>query len=216
MHPDGDAGSGSREDFLPLSGLQHLVFCERQCALIHVERAWDENHLTLEGRHVHERVDRPGEEHRTGVRVLRAVVLCSTALRVAGVADVVEMYAAGGGVEVPYPVEYKRGRRMKREADDVQVCAQAICLEEAFDVEVPRGALFYWSSRQRREIEFDAALRARTRAAALRLHELVSARQVPRAEPGRKCRDCSLLETCMPWTTNVDASRRYLAGLVAP
>ncbi len=151
------------DDLLPLSGLQHLVFCERQFALIHVEGLWAENTLTISGRQLHERADLPGQSLGAAVRVARALPLRSDRLGLAGKADVVEFHREAdvdaGILWRPFPVEYKRGRPKPGGADEVQLCAQAICLEEMLGLEVPRGALFYGSTRRRKAVAFTLALR---------------------------------------------------------
>ena len=139
---------------LPLSALQHWLFCPRQSALIHVERLWDENRLTAEGRLPHERADSGHPESRDGARVLRAVQVASAAHGLHGVADVVEMRGA-----IPYPIEYKRGRPKAHRADEVQLCGQALCLEEMTGEDVPEGALFYGKNRRRKVVAMDADLR---------------------------------------------------------
>jgi CRISPR-associated exonuclease Cas4 len=193
------------DDYLPLSGLQHLLFCERQCALIHVEQVWAENALTTQGKLLHERVDLQGLEQRPGVRIERAVPLRSDRLRLIGKADVVEFHAVPGESRrwQPFPVEYKRGRRRKWLHDEVQVCAQAMCLEEMVGVPVPEGALYYAASRRRREVTIDAALRGETVTAAARFHELVAKGETPPAQLQRKCVNCSLHEICLPELSTV-------------
>jgi CRISPR-associated exonuclease Cas4 len=206
-------------DLLALSGLQHVVFCERQFALIHVEQVWQENTLTVEGRHLHEHVDDGEAESRGDVRVVRGVPLRSLSLGLSGRADVVELHRDPNGVPLkgligqwrPYPVEYKRGRPKSHQADEVQVCAQAMCLEEMLNVEVPAGALFYGRPRRRTEVLFDIALRELVLAAAVRIHELVERRETPRAIREPKCDRCSLLETCQPEAIHKSV-RRYLAA----
>jgi CRISPR-associated exonuclease Cas4 len=197
------------DDLLPLSGLQHLVFCERQFALIHVEGLWAENPLTISGRQLHERADLPGHSLGAAVRVARALPLCSDRLGLAGKADVVEFHREADVDAVilwrPFPVEYKRGRPKPGGADEVQLCAQAICLEEMLGLEVPRGALFYGTTRRRKEVEFTPALRARVEAAARRCHELFDARITPRVARHKGCDRCSLLETCLPGVTGSPA-----------
>ena len=135
----------AEDDLLPLSALQHLLFCERQCALIHIEQVWDDNALTVQGQFLHERVDRVDAERHPGVRIERALPLRSDRLRLVGRADVVEFHAIPGEPErhQPVPVEYKRGRRRRWLHDEVQLCAQAMCLEEMLGVAVPRGALYH-------------------------------------------------------------------------
>ena len=210
----------SEDDYLPLSGLQHLLFCERQCALIHVEQIWAENALTTQGELLHERVDLPALEQRPGVRIERALPLRSDRLRLIGKADVVEFHAvpAQPGRWQPLPVEYKRGRRRKWLHDEVQVCAQAMCLEEMVGVEVNEGALYYAASRRRRELAIDAALREETIAAAFRYHQLVAKGETPPARLQRKCANCSLREICLPELSTLAAGgpardlRRALGG----
>jgi CRISPR-associated exonuclease Cas4 len=206
------------DGFLPLSGLQHVVFCERQAALIHIERVWQENTATALGRIVHERADQPGRDHRRGVRVVRAMPLHSTKLRVVGVADTVEYHRTGprSQAEIPFPVEYKRGRVRSQVADQVQLCAQAMCLEELHGIEISEGALFYDASHRRVAVSFTKALRNQTEAAAARMHELVAKRMVPPAEPGPRCKACSLEPICMPeLTARRDRVTSYLAQLIA-
>ena len=213
------AQASESDDLVALSGLQHLVYCERQAALIHVERLWVEDFATAEGRLMHERADLPGADNRRGVRVQRAVTLRSDRLGVAGRADVVEYHADASvpsGVR-PFPVEYKRGRVKNELADRVQLCAQAMCLEEMHGVAVPEGALFYGKSHRRVAVRFDADLRARTDAAARRLRDLVRTGTVPTAEPGPKCRACSLEPQCLPdATTARGRARAHLERLAAP
>jgi|HubBroStandDraft_6_1064221.scaffolds.fasta_scaffold390330_2 CRISPR-associated exonuclease Cas4 len=212
-------GPSEAEDLVALSGLQHLVYCERQAALIHVERLWAEDVATAEGRILHERADLPGTDNRRGVRVHRAVTLRSDRLGVSGRADVVE-YHADASVPSgfrPFPVEFKRGRMKNELADRVQLCAQAMCLEEMHGVGVPEGALFYGKSHRRVAVSFDAALRERTEAAARRLHELVRTHTVPPPEPGPKCRSCSLESQCLPDVTAARGrARAYLERLAGP
>jgi len=195
----------SDDDFLPLSGLQHLLFCERQCALIHVEQIWAENALTTQGQLLHERVDLPALEQRPGVRIERAVPLRSEQLRLIGKADVVEFHAMPNqpGRWQPFPVEYKRGKRRRWLHDEVQVCDQAMCLEEMVGVPVPRGALYYAASKRRLDVAIDEALRAETIAAAARYHKLVARQETPPALLLPKCGNCSLHELCLPELSGV-------------
>ena len=136
---EGDTRIVGEDELVPISALQHMLYCPRQCALIHIERQWAENRFTAEGRILHKRADAGIGERRSGVKIERSVPLRSLRLGVSGLADMVEMQEAG----TPYPVEYKRGRPKAHRADEVQLCAQAICLEEMLDVPVPQGALFY-------------------------------------------------------------------------
>lgn len=187
-------GTEAQEDALvPLSALQHFLFCPRQCALIHVEQLWAEDAATAEGRVLHERADAGQPERRQGVKILRAISLRSFTLGVAGKADVVEMHGA-----TPYPVEYKRGRPKAHRADEVQLCAQAICLEEMCDRPVPQGALFYGATRRRMEVTFDDGLRALTRDVAAQTRALLEADRTPSPEYKPACEKCSLREICAP------------------
>lgn len=203
----------SEDNLLPLSALQHLMFCERQCALIHLERVWAENRLTAEGRILHEHVHEQGSESRGDTRIARGLPLRSLTLGVVGVADVVEFHRPAGEVESPWlplPVEYKRGRPKPDQSDHLQLCAQAICLEEMLGVAVPEGAIFYGTPRRRQSVALDAALRAATQAAAARLHALIAAGRTPPANYEKKCEACSLLELCMPRLSGGRSVKRYL------
>lgn len=190
----------AEDDLLPLSALQHLLFCERQCALIHIEQVWAENRLTVEGRHLHERVDGGTGETRGTLRIARGLALRSLRLGLAGRADAVEFHAgaAPDGAGLVVPVEYKRGRPKSHRADEVQLCAQALCLEEMLDVRIPAGALFYGTPRRRTEVAFDDELRSLTEATAARLHALIASGVTPRAVREPKCESCSLLDLCLP------------------
>jgi CRISPR-associated exonuclease Cas4 len=197
----------NEDELLPISALQHLSFCERQYALIHIEQLWAENRLTVEGRLLHDRVHEADAETRSDVRIVRGLRLRSLRLGLAGVADVVEFHrseTAGSGarVERPFPVEYKRGKPKPEACDELQLCAQAMCLEEMLAVKVPAGALFYGLTRRRHDVSFDSILRAATERAARRLHELLDGRITPPAVYEKKCQQCSLLEACMPETTS--------------
>lgn len=210
----------TEDDLLPLSALQHLLFCERQCALIHVEQLWEENRLTVEGRHLHEKVDGGTRETRGDVRITRGVPLRSLRLGLIGKADTVELHRetgpTGAEVWVPFPVEYKRGKPKHDHSDEVQLCAQALCLEEMLGVEVPRGALFYGSTRRRVDVDFGAELCARTERAAARLHELLRGGITPRAVREPKCESCSLLNLCLPDAMSASRSAvRYLQRALA-
>ena len=182
------------DDLVPLSALQHVLFCERQCALIHVERAWSENRFTAEGRIMHERAHGKRAESRPGVRTELGMPIRSLELGVAGMADVVE-FRSDGSV---YPVEYKRGRRKKRTMDEVQLCAQAMCLEEMLRTTIPEGALFYGKERRRKVVAFDETLRGATRKAAARVHQIIDSAETPPPVYSDLCKRCSFLESCMP------------------
>lgn len=230
---------------LPISGLQHLAFCPRQCALIHLDGAWSENFFTAAGRVMHERVHNADSETRGDVRTARGLWLRSKRLGLVGVADVVEFRRVDSpfddgsqtdaapdvaqtsvdstlnaqtpsqanapersvvavklpkrrGFWRPYPVEYKRGQPKKNNCDAVQLCAQAICLEESLGCAIPEGALFYGTTKRRVAVRFDDALRAETEELARRFHALLDADVAPEPVVSSRCKSCSLAETCMP------------------
>jgi CRISPR-associated exonuclease Cas4 len=201
----------SEDDLLPVSALQHLVFCERQWALIHLEKVWEENRLTAEGRVLHERSDAHLVEVRAGVIAARALPLRSMQHGLAGRADAVEFLPAASPDEPgepiaamppgrwqPYPVEYKRGRPKQGRCDEVQLCAQALCLEEMLNAPVPAGALFYARTRRRVEVQFDPPLRSFTLQVIARLHELARDGRTPPARYEPRCDNCSLIGICLP------------------
>jgi CRISPR-associated exonuclease Cas4 len=203
----------SESEFIALSALQHYVFCPRQCALIHLEQVWSENMYTAEGREMHDRADSGVTSYREGVKVTRSVPLRSMTLGVSGVADVVEWHRRTDGYQ-PFPVEYKRGKPKKHDADKVQLCAQAMCLEEMCSCTILAGALFYGQTMHRLDVDFDESLRAKTIAAAAGVHELFSSGVTPLPEFGPKCKQCSLNEQCMPQVLDRQGSaKRYVQKL---
>ncbi|MDI6616136.1 MAG: CRISPR-associated protein Cas4 [Syntrophaceae bacterium] len=205
----------TEDDLFPLSALQHLIFCERQCALIHTEQAWAENLFTAEGRIMHERVHEEGSESRGAIRIERGVPLRSLRLGLIGKADVVEFHRQTDGSWLPFPVEYKRGKPKKDDSDRVQLCAQSLCLEEMLGVGMQKGALFYGKNRRRAEVVFDDALRKATEEAAVRLHELIASGRTPKPVYAKKCDSCSLVGMCLPKTMGKRRSvQRYLSGAV--
>lgn len=199
------------------------MFCERQCALIHIEGLWAENVLTVEGRQLHEKVDSGAPvESRGDLRIARGLALRSMRLGLSGRADVVEFHRVAsveGGVGEtwqPFPVEYKRGKPKSDGSDEVQLCAQALCLEEMLGVEIPEGALFYGKTRRRKNVELTGELRAKTEGAAARLHELVRSGVTPKAYREPKCENCSLLKLCLPPESPRRSAARYLARAFEP
>lgn len=211
----------TEDDLLPISALQHLVYCDRQAALIHVERMWSENVHTVEGHHAHDQAHEAGGESRGSVRIVRALPLRSLAAGLVGVADVVEFHRSESGAVLPgrtgywrpFPIEYKKGKPKRHRADEVQLCAQALCLEEMFGVTVAEGALFYGKTKRRKQVVIDDALRSATLAAAVRFREIVEQRLTPPARWGPKCRQCSLIDDCRPRAAEKSA-RRYLASMI--
>ncbi len=189
------------EELLPISALQHFAFCPRQCALIHIEGIWHENYFTAQGRNLHERVDKSGERAGAELKVEYALLIRSYRLGVYGKADVVEFHLKnrhGKPIWIPYPVEYKRGQPKQANWDRIQLCAQAICLEEQLDIDVEYGAIFYGKVRRREEVTFDKSLRKTTQETAFALHKLINTGKLPMPERSEKCTNCSLLDYCMP------------------
>ncbi len=183
----------AEDSLVPISALQHHLFCPRQCALIHVERLWLEDGATAEGRVLHERVDGGQPDRRDGVHTVRSLPLRSLALGLTGKADAVEFHDGR-----PYPVEYKRGRPKAHRADEVQLAAQALCLEEMFGQNVPEGALFYGQTRRRTTVAIDAELRELTACAADEVRANIADRRTPPPVFFAGCKRCSLQEACRP------------------
>lgn len=189
----------AEDDFVQISALQHLLFCERQCALIHIEQVWEENLLTAEGKIMHDKAHEARFEMRDGVRIERGVPLHSEELGLNGRADVAEFHRTSDGNHwIPFPVEYKHGRPKNNDCDRVQLCAQALCLEEMLQVGVPAGAIFYGRTRHRLDVPFDEALRKETRDASALAHEFIRNGVTPKPVYTEKCDSCSLRSLCMP------------------
>lgn len=185
----------AEDGLIPLSALQHWLFCPRQAALIHVEGLWAEDQATAEGQLLHAQVDAGRVEGRPGMRIARSLQIRSLVLGVSGRADVVEFRSRP---PTPYPIEYKRGKPKSHRADEVQLCAQAICLEETFGVSIPEGALFYGEKRRRTVIAFDAELRALTARVAAEAREALRIGRTPAPVKMPACRRCSLNGLCLP------------------
>ncbi|MEJ2710289.1 MAG: CRISPR-associated protein Cas4 [Anaerolineales bacterium] len=195
------------EAWLPLSGIQHFIFCRRQWALIHIERQWEENALTVEGRLLHQRVDDPFfTEKRKGVIVARSVPVASPSLGLQGVCDVVEFTESPQGVQLPgreerylpAPVEYKRGKEKRDACDEAQLCAQAMCLEDMLAASIPIGYLYYGRTRRRVAVELTAELRDLVRKVSKEMHAYDQRGYTPRVKTSRACRSCSLADVCLP------------------
>jgi len=203
------------DELIQLSALQHMAFCPRQCALIHVEQVWAENRLTAEGRIMHERVHEEDSVVRGKVRIDYGVPLRSLRLGLIGKADVVEFHLEEDGNWRPFPVEYKRGKPKADLSDKVQLCAQAICLEEMLNTAVPSGALFYGKTRRRLEVLFDEVLRRETEQAAAAAHELIQEGKTPKPVYAKRCDSCSLAAECLPRTMEKKRSvKRYLSKML--
>lgn len=184
---------------IPLSALQHAAYCLRQAALIHLERLWEENRFTAEGHVLHVAVDKPGSRRVRGLRRVTNLQLASLRLGIAGVADLVEFTPDGAGGEIAFPVEFKRGKPKLHRADDIQLCAQGLCLEDMLGYPVPAGALFYAETRRRVEVPFDESLRSLTLATIAEISAVFASGRTPPPTPQRsRCKACSLAELCRP------------------
>lgn len=194
------------DEFIQLSALQHYLFCPRQCALAYMEMIWEDNRLTMLGNILHEHVHEAGREKRGEVITARGLALSSARLGLSGQADAVEFHRGATGCALPresgrwqpFPVEYKRGKPKKDLSDSVQLCAQAICLEEMLGCAIPEGAFFYGEERRRLPIAFDAALRTETERCVIATHDLLQSGQTPPPTPEKKCKNCSLYDHCLP------------------
>lgn len=217
------------DELVMISALQHCLFCRRQCALIHIEGAWRENYLTASGRIMHEHVDKVASETRRDIHVATSLRLVSHRLGVMGVADMVEFHLAARSADErgrviaaslpkrsgwwrPFPVEYKRGRPKSHRADEVQLCAQAFCLEEMLGVVIPEGALFYGESRRRTSVAFDDELRELTESVAREAHELLRSGVTPLPVRMKGCEACSLKELCFEGQAS---ARAWIDGRIA-
>lgn len=193
-----------------ISALEHYAYCPRQCALIHIDQVFDENIFTMKGRILHDRADEPESSVEYGIRVERAMPLWSDRLGLIGKADIVE-FPDGGS---PYPVEYKHGAKRKKLHDDLQLCAQAMCLEEMLNVAIPKGAIFHHSSRRRREVEFTPQLRADTERVIAETRRLLLDGVLPPPVNDARCENCSLRSACVPEI--VEIGKGALANLFVP
>lgn len=189
---------GSERELVAVSALNQYAYCPRRCALIFIEQLWSENLFTAEGRIMHEKADSNKFESRGDVRIDYSVPLRSLRLGLIGKADVVEFHKQDDGTWMPFPVEYKRGKPKSDDCDKVQLCAQAICLEEMLRGNIPAGAIFYGKTRRRMDVVFDETLRTETEDTARKVHELIDSGLTPKAEYSKKCKQCSLLELCLP------------------
>jgi CRISPR-associated exonuclease Cas4 len=200
----------AEDNLLMLSGIQHIAFCERQWAFIHIEQQWIENNLTLEGRHLHERVDNPALSGKNKTVVeLRSLPIVSYSLGLYGIADMIELqptdnsknsilHPKHNGFWQPIPVEYKRGKPKPDERDEVQLCAQAICLEEMYNIYISQGYLYYGETRHRSEVVFIESLRDKVKKYAERMHYLFDKNETPKPIYATHCKSCSLYNICLP------------------
>ena len=216
----------SEDDLLPLSGLQHLAFCERRWALIHLEQQWEENLFTAEGKLLHEKAHSAEIESRPEVLVRRTLPLRSFRLGISGQADIVEFLpceASEPGVPMPrrkglwkpYPVEYKRSRDQHGSmAYHIQLCAQALCLEEMLHVPVPAGAVFDGKAKRRDVVNFDEPLRQEVERLAARMHQILQSGRTPQAVYAKKCEGCSMKPVCLPTVVESASASRYLSRAI--
>lgn len=208
----------TNEELIPISALNHFLFCRRRCALVHIEQVWLENRFTAEGRVMHERVDSGKSEKRRDVRVSFSVSLRSLRLGLVGKADVVEFHRRQSAdrktVWQPFPVEYKRGKPKKDNCDKIQLCAQALCLEEMLGLRIESGALFYGKTRRRQDVTLDAALRTETEQMTKNLHDLFDQQKTPKPVFDKRCPQCSFFSYCLPEKLNCRKSGTdYLARI---
>lgn len=209
------------DEMLMLSGIQHFRFCPRQWALIHIEQIWEDNRLTFEGQLLHSHVDDPFyRKKKGGILTLRSVNIASKSLGLYGVADLIEMYPSESvnsmtypgypGKWRPYPIEYKHGKPKPDFIDEVQLAAQAMCLEEMYGLEIYEGAIFYGLTQHRHEIRFSSELRLEVKKSAEEMHAMFETQKLPAAEKGRKCNSCSLKEECLPQLSKKQKPSDYI------
>lgn len=215
----------SEDDLIPVSALQHLEFCPRQWGLMYLENIWDENVLTAEGGLFHERVDEDQLEIQDELVITRGLRLRSLQYGLVGRADAVEFHRLDDtlsrndqagvtlkcvpGLWSPYPVEYKRGRPKLSSCDEVQICGQALCLEEMLSTRIDEGAIFYGEPRRRQTIAFSSRLRNHTIELIHKLHKLYRENKIPPGKYSKKCRSCSIISFCIPKVTTKKKSARY-------
>lgn len=212
----------SDDDMLPLSGIQHFRFCPRQWALIHIDQAWEENRLTYEGQSLHKKVDDPFYRMKSSdILTLRSVNIVSKSLGLYGVMDLLELYPSDSNINtishplypghwIPFPVEYKHGKPKKDYIDEVQLVAQAICLEEMYGISIQEGAIFYNQIKHRQLVEFTQDLRNEAIKCSNQMHLLFSEGRIPQPERSHKCRNCSLIDLCLPEFGSLPDPQRYL------
>lgn len=208
------AGLCDEDDLAMISALQHYLFCPRRCALVHIEQQWLENRFTAEGRILHERVHGGGRESRRTLRVEFDVPIRSLRLGVIGRADIVEFHRQEDGTWRPLPVEYKRGRPKKDDTDRVQLCAQALCLEEMLKCDVVEGALYYGEKKRRTAVVFDAGLREKTVQTSAQLRALLAEGATPPPHYSERCESCSFLPMCLPKVATRKQVGVYLRKMV--
>lgn len=206
------------DELLPISAITHFAYCERRCALVLTEQIWMDNRFTAEGNILHEKTHKEETETRGDCRIARGLYIHCLSAGLYGKADVVEFHKSDTGIRlpnvnglwIPYPVEYKHGKPKSEKCDEIQLCAQALCLEEMLGIEIVEGALFYGTTRRRELVIFDTALREITLETIAKLHKLISSRQTPPAIYQKKCDNCSLVDMCVPKIGNTNTAGKYL------
>lgn len=207
------------DDLLMISALQHFVFCRRQWALIHLEQLWQENVRTVEGQLMHQRAhDEKQTERRGDLLIMRGLRVQSMRLKVTGICDVVEFHRDPEGITLPgyegrwrpYPVEYKRGKPKTHDADELQLCAQAMCLEEMLVCTIPEGSLYYGEPHRRTRVVFDQAMRDRVEAMLDEMHQYTARGYTPRPKPTKGCMACSLRDLCLPGLQKTQSVAGYI------
>lgn len=213
----------NEEDYLLLSGIQHFMFCKRQWALIHIEQQWEENVRTVEGQHLHKRADQPMIREKRGNKlVVRALPIHSKSLGITGVCDVVEFIKSPKGISLvneedlylPFPVEYKRGKPKKDESDILQLVAQAICLEEMFVCEVNTGYIFYNEIKHRIEVPITDYYRNQVKNNFDEMHQYFRRSYTPKVKTGPFCKNCSLINICLPDMMKKRSVSSYIDGML--
>lgn len=212
----------SDDEMLLLSGIQHYCYCPRQWGLIHIEQAWEENTLTFEGRLLHTHADQPAYRNKQGEMLsLHAVNVASHTLGIYGIMDILELYPSRTrentishpkypGNWVLYPVEYKHGKAKENKCDEVQLMAQALCLEEMYGISIPEGAIYYNETRRRTKVEFTASLRSFTLKMLKEMHRIYDSQQIPPPPDKKSCGRCSLKELCQPDFFSLPSTKSYL------
>ena len=202
------------QELIPISALSQYAYCPRRCALIHIEQIWSENRFTAEGRIMHEHVHEEGGESRGNCRTEHGVSLRSFRLGLIGKADVVEYYKQPDESWMPFPVEYKRGKPKSDHSDKIQLCAQALCLEEMLDTHITGGSLFYGQTRHRLDVTFDTILRHEVEEAAQQVHALIESGKTPKPVYEKRCESCSIVDECLPKSIQKKRSvQLYLARI---
>lgn len=212
------------DDYLMLSGIQHFAYCRRQWALIHIEQQWAENERTIDGQLFHRKAHDAGNTEKRGDLIItRGLSVKSRVLGVSGVCDVVEFRKSEQGIPLfsyegrwqPYPIEYKKGEPKENNADELQLCAQAMCLEEMLLCDIPCGSLFYGQSRRRTQVEFTDELRTQVKNMLSEMHELLSKGYTPKVKQQKGCNACSLKEICIPRLNKVKTVSAYIRSCLS-